>query len=471
MIGSTEGLPNQPTGPFVNAAAGLPNSERLSIPKDFQDPNKLWTLPELIDQALQRNPSTRQQWSLAQAAAAQVGVAKSAYYPTVIGGADAGATQASTQFGGQDENTLSLSPFLQIQYLILDFGARRAGVAQARFNLISQGFNYNQTLQTVVLNTMTSYYEVNGAKADLANAEAALALAQATLESVDVRFKVGLSTSTDTAQARQNLEQSRFNLENSRGLLKTAEIALAANIGIPGNTPITVAEPSRTPSLKELDTKVIQLVDIAFRQRPDLAAQYNRWRANLAAIDQAEAKRWPTLVANGTAQRAYYNDKYNEQDHLDNAGITVSFSFDIFDGGLKASQVDVAKANANAQQAALLQSQLGAVAEVVTSYVNFRTASKKVEAAEALVAASQQSFDSTQISYKNGLKSILDVLTSQSNLTSARSSLIRSRTELFTASSKLSNATGSLVPQASSPQPVTVTQQKPGPRPNPKAKP
>lgn len=476
IIGSTTGLPDQPIGPFVNPSSGLPNSERLAIPAAFQNSQKEWTLPELIDQALQRNPSTRQQWDLAQAAAAQIGVANSAYYPTITAGADANANHASSQFGGtQAANQLGITPFIQLQYLILDFGARRAGVAQARFSLISQGFTYNQSLQTVVLNTMTSYYNVNGAKAGLANAEAALALAEATLQSVDIRFKAGLSTATDTAQARQNLEQSRFDLENSRGLLKNTEIQLANNIGVPANTKINVAEPSRTPSLKELDKEVIELVDLAFRQRPDLASQYNQWRSNLAAVDQAEANRWPTLVTNASAQRTYYNETYNGNDHLDNTGITVSFSWDVFDGGLKASQVDAAKAQANAAQSALMLAQLGAVADVVTSYVNFKTAAKKVEAAEALVEASQQSFDSTQISYKNGLKSILDVLTAQSDLTSARSSLIRSRTELFVASSNLSNATGSLVPrpariQSPSPKPATVTQQQPAPKPKPKVK-
>lgn len=476
IIGSTAGLPGQPNGPFVNPASGLPNSERPAIPPAFQNSQKEWTLPELVDQALQRNPSTRQQWELAQAAAAQVGVAKSAYYPTITAGADTDASHASSQSGGtQASNQLGITPFIQLQYLILDFGARRAGVAQARFSLISQGFTYNQSLQSVVLNTMTSYYDVIGAKAGLANSEAALALAEATLQSVEIRFKAGLATATDTAQARQNLEQARFDLENSRGLLKNAEIQLANNIGIPANTKINVAAPSKTPSLKELDREVIELVDLAFRQRPDLASQYNQWRSNLAAVDQAEANRWPTLVTNASAQRTYYYETYNGNDHLDNTGITVSFSWDIFDGGLKASEVDSAKAQANASQAALMQAQLGAVADVVTSYVNFKTAAKKVEAAEALVEASQQSFDSTQISYKNGLKSILDVLTSQSNLTSARSSLIRSRTELFVASSELSSSTGSLVPQAPAPRPqsgpVAVTQQQPGPKSKTKAKP
>jgi outer membrane protein TolC len=342
---------------------------------------------------------------------------------------------------------------LQIDYLLLDFGARHAGLEAARFNLLSRNFNFNQALQSVVLSVMTSYYNLDGAKAALANAEAALTLADATLQSVEIKQQVGLATSTDAAQARQGVEQNKFNLENARGVLSTTQIQLATSLGLPANVNLQVAPPSNPPSLAILEEEVDKLIDLAFRQRPDLAGKYNTWRSRLASADQAEANRWPTLTSGINLQRTYYQANsagpagdFKGSGHFDDASAILTFRFDLFDGGNKSNLALSAKKLAESAKADLQVSELGAIADVVTNFVAFKTAAKKVDAAQALLDASRKNIDSVQIGYRNGLKSLLDLLTAQSNLTSAQSTLSQSRTDLFVSSANLSNSTGSLLP-------------------------
>ncbi|MDR1303943.1 MAG: TolC family protein [Verrucomicrobiales bacterium] len=419
-------------------------------PAPFDDAARAWTLPELVDEALRRNPRTTQAWQQANALAAQLGVQRALDYPTISVGAEAGGSHVTQPAadGRHTSNQLFIGPTVQLQYLLLDFGARRAAQEQARFNLLSQDFNFNQTLQTVTLGVMNGYYNLDGAQVRLQNAETALALAEAVHQQTLIKARAGLATSTDLAQARQQVEQCRYQLEGARGEVSTARVALATSLGIPGNAPLQIASPTNLPSLELLSVQVDQLIDLAFRQRPELAAKYNAWRAQLAAVDLAEAKRWPALNLNVGLQRDYYATDAaapNGVDHRDNASAVLAFSFDLFDGGSQAYQVTSAKALAAAAKAELLAGQLGVIAEVVTNYVTFKTAAQQVDAAQALLAASQNSFDSANLSYRHGLKNMIDVLAAQNNLATARAALATARTGLCNASAGLANATGSLL--------------------------
>jgi outer membrane protein TolC len=440
-----------PSAEFTGREGGLPSSAREArVAAPFDDPAKEWTLPELVDEALKRNPATTQAWQQANSLAAQLGVQKALNYPTVSVGAEGGGlhTTQPTASGRNNNNQLYIGPTVRMQYLLLDFGSRKAAQEQARFNLLSQNFNFNQALQSVTLNVMNDYYNLDGARVRLENAETALKLADAVYQQALIKKHEGMATVTDLAQARQSVEQYRYNLEGARGEVSTARVALATSLGIPGNAPLTIAPPSDLPSLEILSVQVDQLIDLAFRQRPDLASKYNAWRSQLASVDLAEAKRWPALNMNVGLQRSYYATDHsapNGVDHQDNASAVLSFSFDLFDGGSKSYQVTSAKALAEAARADLLGSQLGVIADVVTHYVAFKTAAKQVDAAQSLLEASQKSFDSTDISYRHGLKNMIDVLTAQNDLAAARATLATAQTSLFNASASLSNATGSLL--------------------------
>ncbi len=469
-VASEKGDANKPptnaNEPYSGEGAGLPSSERPApAPKDFEDPAKVWTLPELLDEALKHNPTTTQAWEQANVAAAQVGVAKAAYWPTVdlaVSGTASHETTANYP-GTQENNQINVTPQLQIQYLLLDFGARKANVELNRFNLLSQNFTFNKSLQTVTLAVMSAYYNLDGAKAAVKNAESALALSEANLRSAEIKLKAGLGTSTDEAQARQSVEQGKFNLESARGALSTAEIQMAGSLGLTGNTKLEVAPPSNAPSLAMLEEEVDKLIDLAFKQRPDLASKYNTWRSKLAAVDQAEANRWPALTVGANLQRSYYqahvsggSKDFNGSGHDDGASVNLTFGFGLFDGGGRDYQLKAARHAAEAAKADLAASELGVISDVVSNFVAFKTSAKQVDAAQALLDASQKGYDSVRISYRGGLKSIIDLLTAQSNLALAESTLSQARSGLFLASANLANATGSIMTAASVQQSATT---------------
>src|SRR5580704_9958975 len=81
-IACAQRAPLSPQQPW-QGTTNLPSPPPRSSPAFVPDPNKIYTLPELINLAEQNNPDTRVAWENAKARAADLGISKSTLYPTM----------------------------------------------------------------------------------------------------------------------------------------------------------------------------------------------------------------------------------------------------------------------------------------------------------------------------------------------------------------------------------------------------
>ena len=114
----------------------------------------------------------------------------------------------------------------------------------------------------------------------------------------------------------------------------------------------------------------------------------------------------------------------------------------------KVNKARSARGEADAAKEGIAQAELAAITDVVTAYNAVQTAVRKVAAGQALLDASQKSFDSVQVSYKSGLDNLLNLLTAQDHLASARAHSIQSRNDLFLSSAPLTRSPGTLTPRS-----------------------
>ncbi len=79
------------------------------------------------------------------------------------------------------------------------------------------------------------------------------------------------------------------------------------------------------------------------------------------------------------------------------------------------------------------------------AYYDYRAAvRKKLEYAEALLAASQDAYDATLKSYGLGLSTIVELLTGERDLANARYPVVQTRAELLTPPAELACAAGAM---------------------------
>ena len=82
------------------------------------------------------------------------------------------------------------------------------------------------------------------------------------------------------------------------------------------------------------------------------------------------------------------------------------------------------------------------IANVWQSYYHFYSARKKYLASEALLAASDEAYQSNLASHRHGLATITDLIGAERDLMTARYTLVQSKTDLLLSSAALVHAVG-----------------------------
>ena len=218
------------------------------------DPNKAYTLPELVDLAEQHNPETRFAWERAKAQAAALGIAKSEWYP-VLGAMAAGevdryALLFNTNYLRQTTSTSELA--VTLNYAILDFG-RSPRIQQAAAQLLATDFGFNDTHRKVIYQVEQAYYRVLSTAAQQQAAEANLANAQAVQSAAEDRLTNGLATRPDVLEARSATAQAQFDLQSAIGSYEIARGDLAAALGTSASVRLR-SSPSRRSTLRRAST-------------------------------------------------------------------------------------------------------------------------------------------------------------------------------------------------------------------------
>lgn len=432
------------------------------LPENF-DSSEL-SLAELLDIALQNNPSTKQTWALARASAAQYGQSLSSFYPNIqlssfyfrqkagfpnTGVPTAAAGQPTTiSAPGGAPNTVTESYFTEagpdilLSYTLFDFGQKSAASVAARESLYYADLTHNQQIQTVLQKVMSDYYNYLYQKAVQKADEANLANAQMALDAANERFSLGLAALGDVAQARTQFLQSRINLTSQKQDVESAFAQLAVDLGLPANLPFKVQSlPDQVianPLLDDIDT----LVAMAQTQRQDFLAAQADLRSKEASLLQAKRAILPVINSQLSTGRYWFNNALVEPENHWTA--TVSLDFPIFQGFLNKNVIKQAKSNVDLSKAELLQSELALIQNVTNAHMGVKTASINLADSEEYLKAAELEFNIAFTSYKAGTMTILDVLQAQSSLADARSKKANAQKNWFLSLADIAYATGSL---------------------------
>jgi TolC family type I secretion outer membrane protein len=415
------------------------------IPADYMKAGATLSLGELVDIGLRTNPSTREAWHSALAAAAEVGSKRSLYFPFVeVDGTILREKQSAV--GGQFTFLqTTYGPSIAASWLLFDFGGREAEVQEATRALYAADWTHNAAIQDVVLSVAQAYYRYLNAKAQVAARQASLEEARNNLAAAEERHRAGVATIADVLQARTAASQVELDLQDAQGLVQIIRGALATAVGVSANVPIDVGElPSELP-LDAVKKSVDELIAAALAKRPDLAAERFRVLAAQSHIHAAAIDGLPSLNLDATGNRTFYWRSGADPFSTNWAG-AISLRIPVFRGFDTAYQVRKAREEAETAKATAERAEDQVILDVWTSYYAVQTASQRVKTTRDLLASATQTVEVTQGRYKAGVGSILDLLTAQAALADARSQEAQARSLWFLSIAQLAHATGVLEP-------------------------
>jgi outer membrane protein len=390
------------------------------------------SLQEAVSLAQRNNPSAVTARGQTRAAQSSVRSAYGAFVPSIS--ANVSQTQQTGQRFDNIRNQVvqstqpwnysaGLSSSLELfdgGRRFYDLRANRADVDAAEANEITQRYS-------IALQVKREYANILAARESEAAARAQVEQAQAQLRASVARVQAGAATVSDSLRSVIQMGNARLALLTAQNNVRVASATLTRLVGTPF---MVTANPLDTAGLAIIPLDSAALMNEAMRG-PTVREAELQLRAASAGIAVARASYFPSISAsysyNGNGTDPYGFGSDTTKRFLYGSSFRLSLSLPIFNNFNREDQVvraRIAEDNAAARSRDL---RLAAQQNIVAQLGALRTAEERVRIQVASVAAAEEDLRVQQQRYALGASTLLDLLTSQSQLNSARAALIQAR--------------------------------------------
>ena len=401
-------------------------------------------LAEAVRLAQRRSPLTVQARGTERNARAGIRSAYSAFLPNLSLTAD--NTHRGGDFVGQDGNITaftgptSYSTALSAGLELFDGGRRLFALRQARFEAGAAAANDVSQRFRVALEVKQQYFNVLAARESRGAALAQLEQARQQFRSATARVAAGAATKSDSLRSVILVGNARLALVTADNNLRVANAALTRLVASPYPVTAAVGDSAESSTI-ELDSLALDALAL---RGPAVAQAEANVAAASAAVRVAKTPYLPTIAARYSRGGSGFDSRYGLGDtrYVYSDALTFSLSYPLFNQYTREAQVvraSVAEDNADAvlRDARLLARQ------TLTQYVGaVRSASERIEIQTASVTAAEEDLRVQQQRYALGASTLLDVLTSQSQLDGARAALITARYDLRVAKAQIEALVG-----------------------------
>jgi len=387
----------------------------------YQDP----VLTQLIHTAIAQNYDVRIAATRVLEAQAQVGVTRANQLPSASVGADV--------FSQQNAKVSNLFPAYQVNggelnlsvIWNLDFwGKYRRQTEAARAQLLATEWGQRAVISSLVANVATAYFQLRALDNELEISNRTLASRQQSLQLTQVLEKHGSGSGLDVSQAEQLVYTASETIPDLERQIQQQENVLSVLLGenpqsIPRGRALTEQPvPQNVPA--GLPSELLE-------RRPDVRQEEENVVAANAQIGAAKAAFFPNLSLTGLGglESNALHQFITAPSEMWYGAFSVSQP--VFQGGALRSQLRLARANWQETVFSYQQTVQNALEQVSNSVVASQKDREFREQQELLTQAAQQTDQLSEILYKNGGASYLQVLTSETNYFSAQVNLVQAQ--------------------------------------------
>jgi len=387
----------------------------------YQDP----VLAQLIHTAIADNYDVRIAAARVLEAQAQVGITRSNQFPSASVGADV--------FSQQNAKVTKVFPAYQVNggelnlsvIWNLDFwGKYRRQTEAARAQLLATEWGQRAVLSSLVANVATAYFQLRALDSELEISKRTLASRQQSLKLTQVLASHGSASGLDLSQAEQLVYTASETIPDLERQIQQQENVLSVLLGenpaaIPRGRALTEQPvPQNVPA--GLPSELLE-------RRPDVRQAEEIVVAANAQIGVAKAAFFPNLSLTGLGglESNALHQFISQPSEIWSGAFSVSQP--VFQGGALRSQLRLTRANWQETVFSYQQTVQNALEQVSNSLVASQKDREFREQQELLTQAAQQTDRLSEVLYKNGGASYLQVLTSETNYFSAELNLVQAQ--------------------------------------------
>ena len=301
-----------------------------------------------------------------------------------------------------------------------DLRARRADEDAAEANETTQRFS-------IALQVKREYANILAARESESAARAQLEQAQAQLNAAVARVQAGAATMSDSLRSLIQVGDARLALITAQNNLRIASASLTRLVG---TLFMVTANPADTMDLPLMRMDSVTLEQLALRG-PAVQQAEMQLRAANASVGSAKSTYLPTVRMsysyNGQGTDPYGFGSDTTKRFLYGSNFSLSLNFPLFNNFSREDQIVRARVSQENADAQLRDARLAAQQSLVQQLGALRTAEERIRIQQASVLAAQEDLRVQQQRYALGASTLLDLLTSQSQLNQARAALIQAR--------------------------------------------
>ncbi|MGO8673234.1 MAG: TolC family protein [Capsulimonadaceae bacterium] len=428
-------------------AAGLAGTAQAQVvpPSPTTVPNPL-SLSQAINIALAHQPS---QWiakTQERSASGTLEQTMSQYYPNVVPTYtyESDSSMLYSSGGLFSTKTSGGTGTVTATETIIDTGKRELVNAQSRQGRSMAKYSAANTNQTVIDAVTEDYYNLLRA-IDLVKVDQSLVdEAQTVVNQVQAEVNAGTVAAASIYQAQATLANAQVTLTNDQAAIVTASATIKNELGVDNATvvnPVPLVAGDQLPPVPAASTQptLQDDIDTAYANRPDLKAQEFQVEYDEIAVKVANVE----AGLQGTATAEYLDTAHNDFGPTsDDRRFMLTATFPLFDGGLTRGEQRVAEAQRDSARDTLEEDRLAVHEDVEQEYGVYSAAYNAANLAQTAYKAAQVNYDSAVAEQKEGLETVVDVVTAQATLAQAKDSYVNAIYNFYVDNSALSRALG-----------------------------
>jgi outer membrane protein, multidrug efflux system len=387
----------------------------------YQDP----VLTQLIHTAIAQNYDVRIAAARVLEAQAQVGITRASQFPSANVGAgifSQGNAKDTNLFPAYQVNAgqLNLSVIWNLDF----WGKYRRQTEAARAQLLATEWGQRAVISSLIANVATAYFQLRALDNELEISKSTLASRQQSLQLTQFLETHGGASGLDVSQSEQLVYTASETIPDLERQIQQQENLLSVLLGenpqsIPRGRALTEQPvPQSVPT--GLPSELLE-------RRPDVRQVEENMVAANAQIGVAKASFFPSLSLTGAG--GLESNALNQFiSHASESWYgAFSVSQPVFEGGALRSGLRLARANWQEAVLSYQQTIQNALEQVSNSLVASQKNREFREQQELLTKAAQQTDQFSEVLYKNGGASYLQVLTSETNYFSAELNLVQAQ--------------------------------------------
>lgn len=407
-----------------NPLAAQLDAELRNLQTQLNERSRVASLDEAIEAGLLHNPLLAAAYAEIQGQQWNLIAVRRQWYPTLSGSSSTyipgwSYDRTSTSSNGNTSSTAtssasSLGLTMTLGWTFFD-PSRAANIKAARESLKRQQLLFDVSARNLVLEIQEAYFSLEEQKQLIKAYAEILSFVSRQVRITEVHFNDGLVSIADVEQIRTQ-QYSTFStlISAYRQLIDSASL-LAQTMALP---PGTLALPSNQPSTPGRWEQSLKFtIEQALQLREEiLASQAAAASANWTATALFNTY-WPSFNlgasggfandvivqsnGNGNSVGSSTNNSLNW-----NGGFGLGFNWQIFDGGINASQAEVQKSVARQALAQAADSRLRVTREVEQAYASYLTSRLTLQSSQAQLKAAQAAAKAVQARYQVGVTDI-----------------------------------------------------------------